>query len=317
VTAVTMRKLTLLFKEEKGSSLVIAAAAMVALMGCAALVTDVGLLFAKRAKLMDTADAAALAGAQELVVSESAAEDVARDYIEMNGEELGDFTVQADDREIRVTGESEVEYYFARVLGFIKGDVGATAVAAAQGVTSARGIVPIGIDKDQPREPGKLYKLKVGAKSKGELDLGPGNFGALDLDNRSGGGADDYEYRLMNGYNEVIRVGQEIKTEQGNMAGPTEKGLNYRLDLCDHTPKCTICHYKPDCPRVVIVPVYEKQCGCGKKDLVVVGFSAFLLADADGDKGEIKGYFLNDIVFPGDSDPDQANYGVYAVKLIE
>mgnify|MGYP000935714711 FL=1 len=51
-----------IMKNEKGSVIIIVAAAMVLLLGIAALVVDVGVLFYSKVALSNAADAAALAG---------------------------------------------------------------------------------------------------------------------------------------------------------------------------------------------------------------------------------------------------------------
>jgi len=58
---------------------------VVVLLGCASLVTDVGLLYTSRNRLINAADAAALAGAQELPDKPEMAEAVAREYAKDNG----------------------------------------------------------------------------------------------------------------------------------------------------------------------------------------------------------------------------------------
>lgn len=319
-----MNKLRLLLKDEKGSVMVIFALAMTALMGLTAMVVDVGLLYWERARLMDTADAAALGGAQELPASETEAETVASEYIARNGENNADFTVFAGDapgypgKIVRVTANTDVDFFFAPVLGIDKGNVGARAIATAGSAASALRVVPVGIPKNQPRIKKQKYTLKYNSSGKEEDVLGAGNFGALDLDGSNGGGASDYRERLAEGYEEILKVGDIIIPESGNMAGPTDSGLQTRLNSCPHSPKCTICHYEKDCPRIAIVPVYEifeMQNKNKVKSMKVVGFAAFLLTDSR--KGEIEGYFLDDVILPGDPDPNGENFGTYAVKLIE
>lgn len=55
------------------------------------------------------------------------------------------------------------------------------------------------------------------------------NFGAADMDNSNGGGANDYRDRLMYGYNSPIELSDRILLESGNMVGPTEAGINYHV----------------------------------------------------------------------------------------
>lgn len=322
-----MHKLKSLLLDENGTVMVIVAGAMVALMGFAACVVDVGMLYAGRARLMDTADAAALAGAQELPSSETDAETVARDYIARNGENVSDFSVDAVGDRLTVTANSDVDFFFAPVLGINTGDVGARAVATARAATTGKGVVPIGIDKEQPRIPGHEYELKMNAPPDDAINLGSGNFGALDLDGNNGGGGNDYRDRLRDGYEGVLKVGDIIIPESGNKVGPTEQGITPRLDGCTHSPKCIPDNYDPDCPRVVIIPVYEiyQIQGQKVKSMRIVGFSAFLIKEFSEDgngqgnnsSATIEGYFLDDYVMSGDSNPSQTNFGVYAVKLIE
>ena len=67
------------------SLFVLAAVAMVMCMGMAALVLDVGNWFRDKRRLQGTADAAALAGAQQLPNSPSGAQSLALDYANRNG----------------------------------------------------------------------------------------------------------------------------------------------------------------------------------------------------------------------------------------
>lgn len=55
------------------------------------------------------------------------------------------------------------------------------------------------------------------------------NFGAIDPDNFVGGGANDYRNRIMFGYNKPLYIGDRIIPEPGNMSGPTDEGVSYRV----------------------------------------------------------------------------------------
>ena len=61
-----MKKLLNKFREERGQAMVIVALSLVVLLGATALSVDVGMQFNTKAKLQAAADAAALAGAQDL-----------------------------------------------------------------------------------------------------------------------------------------------------------------------------------------------------------------------------------------------------------
>ena len=128
-------------REERGQGLVVAAMAMVVIVGLLALVADGGLVLHERGQLQGAADAAALAGAAELPSSPSAAIQTAMDYVERNGIDPGDpdTTVQVttpyegDPGKIEVTISREVGFLFGPVLGINSAQVEARAVAESSG----------------------------------------------------------------------------------------------------------------------------------------------------------------------------------------
>ena len=72
-------------RSERGQALVLAALAMVVILGFAALSIDVGYWYSQKREVQKAVDAAALAGAQELPDNPAAAEAVAREYLAKNG----------------------------------------------------------------------------------------------------------------------------------------------------------------------------------------------------------------------------------------
>lgn len=72
-------------RSERGQALVLAAMAMVVILGFAAMAIDVGYWFSQKREVQKAVDAAALAGAQELPDDYVAAEAVAREYLAKNG----------------------------------------------------------------------------------------------------------------------------------------------------------------------------------------------------------------------------------------
>jgi hypothetical protein len=127
---------------------------------------------------------------------------------------------------------------------------------------------------------------------------------------------------LKYGYDGIVSVGDWISTEPGNMSGPTEDGVNYRLAQCPHTPECTIEHYNPNCPRVCIVPIFDPTSLQGRDEVQIVGFGAFLLKGVGGGGNEcnVSGWFLE--MVPPDGlkftvDPEQADYGLHTARLLD
>lgn len=296
---------------ERGAVLVLVAAAMVALLGFVALVTDLGLIYVQRTRLTNAADAAALAGVQELPGAPGEAEFVAREYAVKNGVDPGELEigVAADNRSLTVRPRRNVKLLFARVLGIYDQDVEASATASVAALSGAAGTAPFSI-QEQQLEYGWEYVLKVGGGD-GET----GWFRVLDLDGDRGGGADEYEQYVKYGYQGMIRVGDVIPVETGNMSGKTSKGVQYRIDLCEDG--CTFENFKRDCSRVIIVPVVKRLGGKGADQSVEIrGFAAFFLegVKGQGNDSEVTGRFVR-TVYPGEAGSGEG-YGVQAVRLI-
>lgn len=62
------------------------------------------------------------------------------------------------------------------------------------------------------------------------------NYGPIDPDNVTGGGANDYRDRFMFGFNAPIEINDRIVTETGNMVGPTDEALEFRLNGTEEYP---------------------------------------------------------------------------------
>lgn len=86
----TLRKL---ISKEEGTVIVLVAVGLTALLGFAATVTDVGLLYVERSQMVHAADAAVLVGVQELPENPTGAEQRAREYAQKNGLDPADLTI--------------------------------------------------------------------------------------------------------------------------------------------------------------------------------------------------------------------------------
>ena len=138
-------------RSERGQSLVIVLIFMTALIGMAAAVIDVGSWYRTDRKLQANADAAALAGAQELPESKAAAESAALTWADKNdgGVEAKNVkfrsTVVPNDT-IEVTAERPAPGFFAKLFGFDSVEVRAKAAARAGVMNRARWAAPVAID---------------------------------------------------------------------------------------------------------------------------------------------------------------------------
>lgn len=308
-----------LFQEQRGTVVVLVALSMVSLLGFTALVTDAGLLYLAKTELANSVDAAALAGGQNLLIDRETAESTASEYAAQNGADAGEITVTVSDdaREITVTGRRTVNLFFARVLGHQTGEVRASATARVGPISSISGAAPLSIGR-QEFVYGERYYLKdaPGGEGSGDPTHRAGWYGALSL---GGKGACRYRENLKDGFSGVLRVGDVVDTETGNMSGPTGDGISYRLESCHHSPACTFASFQRDCPRVLMVPVVEPYDWSGRqvKKVRVVGFAAFYVEEApgDGNDNQVVGRFVRTIA-SGAIDPGGSEFGLYGVKLV-
>lgn len=168
-------------KNEDGQVLVLFALLIVVLMGFAALVIDVGMVALQKTNLQNAADAAALAGAQDLPTV-GTAKSTAVAFAGKNGLKATQNGVKKDGDTVTVTtpykGESteievvctrNVQYSFARVLGFTDTDVTARAVAKKNPSWAGEALPFLNLDDDYKTDP------KIVAWEK----TGPGDFESL------------------------------------------------------------------------------------------------------------------------------------------
>lgn len=283
---------------------------MTFLIGITAMVVDVGLILLEQQKLSDALDAAALAGAQDLVDDPEQAESKAIEYATLNGVSNPTVVIDDDNKEITVNGQKEVPYYFAKIFGFDTKTITGSSKAQVKPITGGSGFVPIGI-VEQEFQYGVPYSLKLGAG-----DSESGNFGALAL---GGTGSANYLDNLKYGYDGNLAVGMTIPTEPGNMSGPTKSGIEYRLTADAGNYLCENYQTAPrDCNRILYLPIIGDMDLSGRDEVTIVGFAAFYLESVTGGGNEsiIEGRFLQ-TVFPGDwGDTWSNDHGLYAVKLV-
>lgn len=298
---------------EQGSVLVLFAMSLTVLLGFTALVIDVGTAYLQNVRLSNAVDAAALAGSQALPDSPARAYQLALDYAQKNGVAPEDITIEIADnnREIRVEARKHVAYSFAPVLGISSVDVQQGAGAKVGAVSSVWGAVPFSI-QEQELAYGEEYLLKSGSGSNPPGGAQhSGWFGALRL---SGNGASSYEQDIKYGYQGWLTIGDVVDIENGNMSGPTTRGVNYRISQCKHTPACSDEHFAADCPRLLKVPVVEPY---GKKTVRVKGFAIFFLdrVDGQGNQNNVWGTFVRMSVLGEITDDPAADYGANGYVL--
>ncbi len=306
-----MFKVLKILKNEKGSTMVMTAFIFVVVLGCGALVSDVGLAYIQKQKLTNAVDAAALAAIQDLGSSEQQIKATAEAYMVHNGFRAEDIQVivGSDGYSVAIKGTDTVHFFFAKIFGYESTQVEAKSKASVSPITGMSGVRPFAIE-DFPLQYGVQYILKEGAG-----DGYHGNYGAVAL---GGNGACTYRNNIKYGYSGVLRVGDWIETKPGNMSGPTEQGINYLMNQCTHIPKCTINHYNPSCSRIISIIIVDSLQVNGRNEVQIVGFAMFLLEGTSGNGGQkqVIGRFVK---YYGDGEVGQGgrDYGLYAVKLVE
>lgn len=298
-------------KNERGSFIVLFAMVIAVLLGMLALVVDYGMGVMMRSRLQVAADAAALAGAAELPDSAEKAFLTALDYCGRHGIQESEVSISFPDGSIRIhVGITRrMKYFFAPAIGKYYGTVSAGAEAANGAVGAMRGVIPIGVEQRQFVY-GQLYMLKRGSGSCAKEGV-PGNcsnFGPLAL---GGFGANIYKDNILYGYDGILRVGQWVSTETGDMVGPTRTGIDYRIS---YNPSETYTSFSSGSKRLVYLPIIESLDVGGRSEVMIVGFAAFFLESISG-KSEVEGYFIKYRTV-GEIMDSAADFNLHSVSLV-
>ncbi len=320
-------------KQEKGQVAVIVAILLVVLVGMAAYAIDVGSLYQERRHLQTVADAAALAGAQELPERPDLAEQAAIEYAAKH-----EVIIDSSNIEISNTLTSDPNWkdtitvipinpgkqtYFAGVLGFNQVEVAAQATAIIAKPLHVGDIVPWAVDKEVYDNISWEDEIVLKFSSPQE----PGNFAALDL---NGSGAADYRENIKYGYDKNLKPGDLIDTEPGNMA-ITRDAVNYRVEVVGdgwHTFGQITCNEsmkvkKSNETQVVKVPIisFEEINGGKGKDIPIIDFGVFVITRIVGPnpgQSEIMGAFVRSFltITDGDVVPVE-DEGLRVIRLIK
>lgn len=296
------RYLSFLFKEEKGTAMILVALCMFMLIGFAAIAVDAGTLFFEKSRLQKAMDAAALGGAQRLLVSKTESENVAADLASKNG--FSDVNIQTEvKKSIKVSKTVNKQLTFARLIGFKSADVSASALAEIQheALVETDNAIPVGIEKSDYVK-GSSYALN---KTPGEGHSG--NYGFLEV---GGKGADHLGKGIMFGRSMEL---SSVPAEPGMNWGKVESGFEYRITEDSIRPHCSIYETADNtCKRVVILPIVDEFKN-GRSQVQILGFATFWIESVGGH--EAKGRFI-ELVTTGTFKPGEG-YGTYKVKLVD
>jgi Putative Flp pilus-assembly TadE/G-like len=303
------------FRDQRGQALVMSVAFLTVLLGCAALVLDVGSWYRADRHAQTAADAAALAGAQGLNESAGLARTLAQDYADKNGGGVtaADITITGGDT-VRVQVNRPAPGFFAKLFGL--NSVRAHAVAAARVAMPAQAlhVAPIVVNEKHPDllnfgKPTELeyYHLTTGGGGGGGSGPdGPGSFGFINLDpsvsNPPTSTMGDW---IRDGFDRYMDTGK-YDARTGNPFSSTHIGdsLNDRIG------------------EELLFPIYRKLTGGGSgAKYEIVGWIGFHLTGTDltGSNEKLYGWFTR-VIWEGiqaHSGSGSYSPGVGVIELVE
>jgi hypothetical protein len=293
-------------REEKGSVTVFVSLLIIVLMGMMALVTDIGVVYAEKAKLSKAIDAAILAGGQDLPANPTLARYSMQTYLVENGVDLNQVTIDiaADGKKARIVATKPVDHYFGKILGFTQTDITEEAKLEIGVASSASGgLRPFAVVKFDYNF-GDVVTLKEGAG-----DGYQGNYGVVAL---GGTGTPLVLENALYGYDGTVRVGDLISTEPGNMAGMVNTLEQYFSSIDDQFND-----YDRDSDRIWTVPLIATIEVAGRSQVEVVGFAQVFVERVYKISGDaaIDARFIR-FVSSGEIDDTLEDTGVYAMRLV-
>jgi Putative Flp pilus-assembly TadE/G-like len=305
-------------RNQSGQSFVLTVLFLTALVGMAALVVDLGSWFRAHRELQATADAAALAGAQELPATGNA-NAFAIQYAHKNTQGLTGLhvtfssAVEPDDT-IHVHVQKPAPGFFSKVFGVDSVDEGAKASARVGGMSRAKYVAPIVVKNTHEMLTscggpclGPSYETTLPVSDTGA----PGSFSMLNLAGGGSGtsGADELADWIKNGYPDELPIGGYYSAPGVKFnAHQIQEGLGVRMN--SPTP-------------VMMFPVYDTLTGQGSNaEYHIIGWAPFYITgfESHGNDGSITGYFTEMIWYgtlattSGGGGP---NFGARTVQLVE
>lgn len=289
----------------KGNISIVACLLFTILLGFAAYVIDIGLIYAEKIRISNAIDAAALAATLELPKDEVKAKKVAAEYLQKNNVDPNQTTmvVSEDKKKIHIQGTKNVKHYFAQMIGIKSSNVKSRTKAIIAPAKSVEGSVrPLAV---------QMFNFSYGdpvTLKEGAGDGYNGNYGAVSL---GGSGASVFRANALYGYKGTVSVGDSIFTEPGDMAGATndiKRYISAETSSFDNFPRESI--------RLWTLPLVDSLEVNGQKSVTVVGFATFFVEDVINKSGklEVNGRFVK-YVLNAKVDETLRDTGAYGAKL--
>lgn len=326
------------FLEQKGQVAAIVTVLIVCLIGIVALVIDIGSLYQKKGFFQRVADAAALAGVQDLPGSTSDALLAAVGYADMNDVDIPydcrDYTseeiefsstLSLNDTITVAIANREAPLYFGKIFGEDTVSLGASATAMIGSPSQMFGVVPWAAVI--PRGVNWAYWLQqvIGDDMIISRNINQSDFYAWDDTYRPNGWNQRYRDRIINGYSEPLSVGDTIYARGINIA-QTISATNTRVGIWD--PFDDIVEYddtlgilrliKSDTQFVIVPLIYEINRPRWPEETEILAFAPFVLVriEGTGNRRRVIGRFIDQAIIINNSDiiaVDQS--GIRVVRL--
>ncbi|MEA2016600.1 MAG: pilus assembly protein TadG-related protein [Actinomycetota bacterium] len=266
-----------IFLNQNGQVAVIIVILIVVILGMTALVIDLGSLYQKRGFYQTVADAAALAGAQELPESVQLAVYEAVEYAEKNNVDIAyncrDYTAEgievsstyAQNDTITVAlSNREAPLYFARIFGMDTVSLSAEATAVAGSPVQLYGVVPWAVVIPEGTNWREWLWNVAGDRKIISGEMEDSDFIAWDTTDHPGQWNRRYKDRLTNGYQEPMEEGNMVFTRgfERRLINHTVSALNSRIDtwesfyqLTYYDPYTNMIKLSRDDDQFVMVPI--------------------------------------------------------------
>jgi len=309
---------TMTWRDDEGAMAYLVAVMIVVLLAFAAVVVDAGALYSHRRQIQTAADAAALAGVQELPHATAAAVAYAGNYAALNVPAASDaeFTLSstfvANDTITADLEDPSMGLFFARFMGFDTAPVNAQASAViGSPSTYGSGLMPFGICATGTvvapygYEPGQIIELVL---DNGDEDQVAGNWHYVDLTAQTDGENNTKGVIGNGGTTDPVSIGDLIDTQTGSPTNPNFASLiGYFNETCGphdlgalvydanrdvydptHASDGSHCNRLITCPVIIITQgdPYDWDSVNGKTETRVVGFlNMFVHNDPDWKEG--------------------------------
>lgn len=298
-------------RNESGQAVLFTVLFLTVLIGAAAITTDVGAWYRQQRQAQATADAAALAGAQDLPADPTDAQTLAQQYGTSNGGGVDGVTFSTGFEQndtVNVTVQKSAPSFFSKIFSIDSATVRATASARAGVPNQVFGLAPIAVDKNHPYLTGPgcpCFDVNTTlCLGKACDSLPPGAFALIDL---NGGNNDTPEIAdwVENGYDGYLGLGH-YESDPGAKfnSSQVEAALSDRIGT------------------ELLFPVYDDTGGGGAGGYYnIIGWVGFHLLgfSGSGSSGELDGYFTKVIWqgIQGSTDNPLPDFGVYSVELVK